>query len=88
MAISCLVLHRFTGAYYAYKCLVRLFLSVNQLQRVQVINWLNKRKELSLERETFLEVAERYLNENGTEALEELIASKVYYYNMPFFLFL
>ena len=43
-----------------------------------VVKWLNKpTDEVSLKPETFLAVAETYVQKNGTEALEKLIASKV-----------
>ncbi|CAK9165166.1 unnamed protein product [Ilex paraguariensis] len=69
-----LVIPRFDGAYYVYKSLVHLCLSVD---RQSVVKWLNKPKDdVSLKPETFLAVAETYVQKNGTEALEKLIASK------------
>ncbi|CAK9162223.1 unnamed protein product, partial [Ilex paraguariensis] len=69
-----LVIPRFNGAYYVYKSLVHLCLSVD-LQAV--VEWLNKPKdEVSLKPETFLAVAETYVQKNGTEALGKLIANK------------
>ncbi|KAA8536379.1 hypothetical protein F0562_028857 [Nyssa sinensis] len=74
MATCWLVIPHFDGAYHVYELLVRPCFLVNPQD---VINMFNEPKEgLSLKQEDFLTVAERYLNENGAEALEKLIASK------------
>ncbi|GFY89456.1 hypothetical protein Acr_06g0013960 [Actinidia rufa] len=74
LAICWLVVPHFNGACYVYECLLRPCLSVNP--RV-VIKYLIKPKENpSLSAESFLAVAERYVKENGSEALEKLIDSK------------
>ncbi|KAM7479050.1 hypothetical protein LguiA_027263 [Lonicera macranthoides] len=74
VAISWLVLPRFGHAYQAYKSLVLLSSYVN----LQVLNWPNKQdKEPFLKtEETFLSAVEKFIKENGSEALEELIANK------------
>ena len=41
------------------------------------INRLNKWRKFFVKKENFLLQAEKFINENGTEALEKLIASKV-----------
>lgn len=65
---------QFNSSCYVYLRLLCLCLSVN-LQTV--IDWFNKPVEdPSLKNETFLAVAERYLEENGSDALEKLIANK------------
>uniref|UniRef100_A0A5B7ARY4 HVA22-like protein n=1 Tax=Davidia involucrata TaxID=16924 RepID=A0A5B7ARY4_DAVIN len=69
-----LVLPSFDGAYHVYDCLVRPLLSVNPQV---VINHFNKPKDgLSFKTEDFLAMAERYVKENGSEALEKFVASK------------
>ncbi|PSS02587.1 HVA22-like protein [Actinidia chinensis var. chinensis] len=74
LAICWLVVPHFNGACYVYESLLRPCLSVNP--RV-VIKYLIKPKESpSLSAESFLAVAERYVKENGSEALEKLIDSK------------
>ncbi|XP_059647971.1 uncharacterized protein LOC132294218 isoform X5 [Cornus florida] len=73
MVISYLVLPRFDGAYHVYAYLVRPYCYVNPQV---VINKFNKLKELSHKGENFLAMAEKYVEENGSEALEKLIASK------------
>ncbi|XP_059647976.1 uncharacterized protein LOC132294219 isoform X5 [Cornus florida] len=73
MAISYLVLPRFDGAYHVYVCHVRPYCHVNPQV---VINKFNELKELSHKEENFLAMADKYVEENGSEALEKLIASK------------
>ncbi|XP_059297059.1 HVA22-like protein a isoform X4 [Lycium ferocissimum] len=68
-------IRQFNDSCYLYQCLLYLCLSVN-LQTVT--DWFNKPMEdPSLKNETFLAVVERYLEENGSDALEKLIANKV-----------
>ncbi|KAK7854461.1 uncharacterized protein LOC112037093 [Quercus suber] len=74
MIICWLVVPHFDGAFYVYNHLVRPCLSINPLV---VIDEFNRWKEFLLKRDHFLSEAERYINENGPEALEELIASKI-----------
>ena len=75
LAICWLVVPHFNGACYVYECLLRPCLSVNPQI---VVKYLIKPKENpSLIAESFLAVAERYVKENGSEALEKLIDSKV-----------
>ncbi|KAM3375609.1 putative protein isoform X1 [Capsicum galapagoense] len=65
---------QFNSSCYVYLRLLCLCLSVN-LQTVT--DWFNKPMEdPSLKNETFLVVAERHLAENGSDALEKLIANK------------
>ncbi|XP_060175927.1 uncharacterized protein LOC132606443 isoform X2 [Lycium barbarum] len=67
-------IRQFNDSCYVYQCLLYLCLSVN-LQTVT--DWFNKPLEdPSLKNERFLAVAERYLEENGSDALEKLIADK------------
>ncbi|XP_059297051.1 uncharacterized protein LOC132050047 isoform X3 [Lycium ferocissimum] len=67
-------IRQFDDSCYVYQRLLYLCLSVN-LQTVT--DWFNKpMKDPSLKNETFLAVAERYLEENGSDALEKLIANK------------
>lgn len=66
IAVLWLVIPQFTGAYYAYKCLVHPCLSLNLKV---VINWFHTK--------SFLAELERYVKENGIEALAEIIANKV-----------
>ncbi|PSS02586.1 HVA22-like protein [Actinidia chinensis var. chinensis] len=74
LAICWLVVPHFNGACYVYECLLRPCLSVNPQI---VVKYLIKPKENpSLIAESFLAVAERYVKENGSEALEKLIDSK------------
>ncbi|WJZ84230.1 hypothetical protein VitviT2T_003845 [Vitis vinifera] len=75
MIICCLVMPHFDGSYYVYQHLVHPCLSmVTQV----VMNWLfNESKKLSPSRENFLVAADQYIKENGAEALEKLLASKL-----------
>ncbi|KAL5563807.1 hypothetical protein UlMin_033554 [Ulmus minor] len=75
LVIVCwLVIPDFDGASYVYKYLICSGLSLD-LQIV--INWFNKRMESSFKRQKLVAEVERFVKENGTEALEKLIASKV-----------
>ncbi|BBH09239.1 HVA22 homologue A [Prunus dulcis] len=73
MIVFCMVIPHFDGAFYVYKHLICPCLSMD-LQIV--INWFNKRKKSSFNRDNFLAEVERYVKENGTEALEKIVASK------------
>ncbi|KAL5563813.1 hypothetical protein UlMin_033560 [Ulmus minor] len=73
MIVCWLVIPDFDGASYVYKHLIR---SVLSLEPQIVINWFNKRMESSFKRQKLLAEVERFVKENGTEALEKLIASK------------
>ncbi|KAK6777843.1 hypothetical protein RDI58_024561 [Solanum bulbocastanum] len=65
---------QFNSSCYVYLRLLCLCLSVNLRT---VADWFNKPMEdLSLKNETFLSMVERYLRENGSDALEKLIANK------------
>ncbi|XP_009616967.1 uncharacterized protein LOC107779148 isoform X4 [Nicotiana tabacum] len=69
------VITQFYGSCYVYQRLLYSCLSVN----LQIVtDWLNKPMEdPSLDYKSFLAMAERYLEENGSDDLVKLIASKV-----------
>ncbi|KAM3694843.1 hypothetical protein ACB098_07G084900 [Castanea mollissima] len=73
MIVCWLVVPHFDGAIYVYNHFIHPCLSMNPLV---VIDEFNKWKEFLFKRENFLAQAERYINKNGPEALEELIATK------------
>ncbi|KAK9942963.1 hypothetical protein M0R45_008597 [Rubus argutus] len=73
LVVFWLVIPHFDGAFYVYKHLICPCLSLD-LQNV--ITWFNNRKE-SLMRENFLSEVERFVKENGPEALEKIVTSKV-----------
>ncbi|XP_070021535.1 uncharacterized protein [Nicotiana sylvestris] len=68
------VITQFYGSCYVYQRLLYSCLSVN----LQIVtDWLNKPMEdPSLDYKLFLAMAERYLEENGSDALVKLIANK------------
>ncbi|GFP86828.1 hva22-like protein a [Phtheirospermum japonicum] len=76
VAIFWLVIPRFHGAYYAYQRLVRPFLVVNLQEAVDSLYKL--KEEQTREKERFLDAVERYIKENGSEALEKVVAMKMY----------
>ncbi|KAL0422450.1 UNVERIFIED_CONTAM: HVA22-like protein c [Sesamum latifolium] len=80
-----LVVPRFHGACHAYRRLISLCLFVDvhsvinrwSVDLQAVIDRFYKAKEEKLRKtETFADVVEKYIKENGVEALEKLIASK------------
>ncbi|XP_015892226.3 uncharacterized protein LOC107426540 isoform X1 [Ziziphus jujuba] len=73
MIVCWLVVPYFDGAFYVYKNLIHPCLSMD-LQNV--INWFNKRMESLYAKDNFLTEMEKYINENGPEALEKIIARK------------
>ncbi|KAF3435881.1 hypothetical protein FNV43_RR22973 [Rhamnella rubrinervis] len=73
MIVCWLVIPYFDGAFYIYKHLIRPCLSV---EPQIVINWFNERKESSYVKDDILTEIERYVKENGPEALEKILASK------------
>ena len=75
LAICWLVVPHFNGACYVYEYLLRPCLSVNL--RVVIKYLIQPKENPSLSAESFLAQAERYVKENGSEALEKLIDSKV-----------
>eukprot|EP00261_Vitis_vinifera_P016337 XP_010645197.1 PREDICTED: uncharacterized protein LOC100853636 [Vitis vinifera] len=75
MIICWLVIPHFDGSHYVYQNLVCPCLSMDTQV---VMNWrFNESKKLFHSRENFLVVADRYIKENGAEALAKLIASKL-----------
>ncbi|KAL0384392.1 UNVERIFIED_CONTAM: hypothetical protein Sradi_2833500 [Sesamum radiatum] len=86
IAIFWLVVPRFRGACVAYRRLISLCLFVDVRSIIDrwcvylqaVINRFYKAKEEKLcNTETLADVVEKYIKENGVEALERLIASKI-----------
>ncbi|XP_042005117.1 zinc finger protein 385B-like isoform X2 [Salvia splendens] len=65
--IFCLVMPQFEGACLAYQGLVSSF-----IDRFDMLT-----EERRCKRRTFLDVVDKYINENGSEALEKLIASQM-----------
>ncbi|KAK1402093.1 hypothetical protein POM88_001698 [Heracleum sosnowskyi] len=74
VVIFWLVIPRFDSAGIVYDSLVREYLNVQLLQ--VVLDLFNKNQDLSCGKESFLVVAQRYVDEHGTEALEKLISLK------------
>ncbi|KAL7236072.1 hypothetical protein ACSBR1_019361 [Camellia fascicularis] len=74
MAICWLGLPHFNGACYVYKCLIRPCLSANPQGVIR--QFVKHKEDVSLNAESFLAVAEMYVKENGSEALEKLIDRK------------
>ncbi|KAH0978297.1 hypothetical protein GBA52_028016 [Prunus armeniaca] len=72
MIVFWLLIPQYGGAFYVYNHLIRPCLSMD-LQIV--INWFNKPKKSSFDRDNFLAEVERYVKENGPEALENIVAS-------------
>ncbi|KAI8532416.1 hypothetical protein RHMOL_Rhmol11G0213000 [Rhododendron molle] len=74
MAMCLLVLPDFNGASYVYECLLRPCLSVDLRTAMKYL--IKPKEDKSLNAENFLAVAERYVQENGSEALEKLLDRK------------
>lgn len=64
----------FNGASYVYECLLRPCLYVDL--RVVMKYFIRPKEDKSLNAENFLSMAERYVQENGSEALEKLLDRK------------
>ncbi|KAL3617336.1 hypothetical protein CASFOL_038881 [Castilleja foliolosa] len=75
VVIFWLVIPRFHGSSYAYQSFVRPFLVVNLQEAIDSLYKL-KRNKLVQEKK-FLDLAEKYIQENSYEALEKLIATKM-----------
>ncbi|KAK6135468.1 hypothetical protein DH2020_030793 [Rehmannia glutinosa] len=75
VAIFWLVIPRFHGACYAYQSFIRPFLVVN-LQAI-INRFYMSLEEQPHKKEMFLDVANKYIRENGSEALEKPISSKM-----------
>ncbi|KAH7835804.1 hypothetical protein Vadar_030012 [Vaccinium darrowii] len=73
-AMCLLVLPDFNGASYVYECLLRPCLYVDL--RVVMKYFIRPKEDKSLNAENFLSMAERYVQENGSEALEKLLDRK------------
>ncbi|THG09049.1 hypothetical protein TEA_010280 [Camellia sinensis var. sinensis] len=77
MAICWLGLPHFNGACYVYECLIRLIRPCLSANPQGVIKQFVKHKEdIPLNAENFLAMAEMYVKENESEALEKLIDRK------------
>lgn len=75
VVIFWLVIPHFDGAGIAYDSLLRPCLYAQLLQ--VVLDLFNKNQDHSRDEESVLVVAQRYVDEHGTEALEKLISLKV-----------
>ncbi|KAL5563814.1 hypothetical protein UlMin_033561 [Ulmus minor] len=71
MIVCWLVIPDFDGASYVYKHLICSGLSFDPQI---VINWFNKRSESSFDRKKLVSEMERFVKEDGAEALEKLLA--------------
>ncbi|XP_052192926.1 HVA22-like protein h [Diospyros lotus] len=74
ISICWMVLPRFNGACYVYEHLIHQWLSINPQELVKLI--VRPKKSTSLDAERLLSMAEKFVKENGREALEKLIAGK------------
>ncbi|KAJ7968326.1 HVA22-like protein [Quillaja saponaria] len=73
MIIFLLVIPHFEGAFYVYNHLLHPCTSMNaQMVIMKCRSW----KELLVKRENFIIQAEKYIEDNGSDGLEKLIASK------------
>ncbi|KAJ9705607.1 hypothetical protein PVL29_003597 [Vitis rotundifolia] len=75
MLICWLVIPHCDGSYYVYQHLVHPGLSMDP--QVVMNRHFNESKKLYHSSENFLVAADRYIKENGAEALDKLLASKV-----------
>ncbi|KAI8532425.1 hypothetical protein RHMOL_Rhmol11G0213400 [Rhododendron molle] len=74
MAMCLLVLPDFNGASYVYECLLRPCLSVDPQAAIKY--FIKPKEDKSLDADSFLAVVNRYVQENGSEALEKLLDRK------------
>ncbi|XP_058190872.1 uncharacterized protein LOC131308070 isoform X2 [Rhododendron vialii] len=74
IAMCLLVLPDFNGASYVYECLLRPCLSVDLQAAIKY--FIKPKEDKSLDAESFLAVVDRYVQENGSEALEKLLDQK------------
>ena len=74
MIVGCLVLPYFDGSLYVYKHLINPCLSMSPATITCQFN----KQELFFKKDDFLVEMKRYMKENGSDALEDLIASTVY----------
>ncbi|KAG6743309.1 hypothetical protein POTOM_054261 [Populus tomentosa] len=72
MIVGCLVLPYFDGSLYVYKHLINPCLSMSP---AIIICQFNKQEELFFKKDDFVVEMKRYMKENGSDALEDLIAS-------------
>ncbi|OUZ99761.1 zinc finger protein [Macleaya cordata] len=75
ITVCWLVVPHFDGAVYAYEYIVRPCISV---EPQKLVYWFKLRREEFLlhQKDDFLLLAQRYIKENGSEALEKLIIEK------------
>lgn len=76
MIIFWLIVPDFGRASYAYNNIIRTCISNPQA----ILSSLNNWRKIFVKKDNFLLHADRYLEDNGTEALMKLIASKVNIY--------
>ncbi|XP_058190866.1 uncharacterized protein LOC131308069 isoform X2 [Rhododendron vialii] len=74
LAMCLLVLPDFNGASYVYEWLLRPCLSVDP--RAAIKYFIKPKKDKNLDAESFLAAVDRYVQENGSEALEKLLDRK------------
>ncbi|KAI8532421.1 hypothetical protein RHMOL_Rhmol11G0213200 [Rhododendron molle] len=74
LAMCLLVLPDFNGASYVYECLLRPCLSVDP--RAAVKYFIKPKEDKNLDAESFLAAVDRYVQENGSEALEKFLDLK------------
>ncbi|KAF7126394.1 hypothetical protein RHSIM_Rhsim11G0142600 [Rhododendron simsii] len=74
LAMCLLVLPHFNGASYVYECLLRPCLSVDP--RAAIKYFIKPKEDKKLDAESFLADVDRYVQENGSEALEKFLDRK------------
>ncbi|KAF7126384.1 hypothetical protein RHSIM_Rhsim11G0141200 [Rhododendron simsii] len=74
LAMCLLVLPDFNGASYVYECLLRPCLSVDP--RAAIKYFIKPKEDKNLDAESFLAAVDRYVQENGSEALEKFLDRK------------
>ncbi|KAF4381083.1 hypothetical protein F8388_012005 [Cannabis sativa] len=73
VTVFSLVIPYFDGAFHVYKHVLCPCLSMDHQI---ILNWFSQQKHTSVEKERVLTEVEKYIRENGTEALEKIIAGK------------
>ncbi|XP_062082672.1 uncharacterized protein LOC133788986 [Humulus lupulus] len=74
ITVFSLVMPYFDGAFHVYKHVICPCLSVDYQI---ILNWFSQQKQTSVDKERVLTEVEKYIRENGTDALEKIIASKL-----------